>query len=93
MPSFLENVKLFQAPNGFKETTTVSPVRVEDVEFFKEGNYELSIEQLNTGKIAAYAMPPNGNDEDEVVVVDFNDEGPLPTFQKLAELCRKQHED
>lgn len=93
MTSFLENVKLFQAPNGFKETITVRPVRVEDVEFFKAGNYELSIEQLSTGKVAAYAMPPDGKDEDEVVVVDFNDKGPLSTFQKLAEMCRKQHEN
>lgn len=93
MPSFLKNVKLFQAPNGFKETTVVSNVRPEDVEFFESRNYQLSIEQLPTGVVAAYAMPPNGKDEDEIVVVDFNDEGPLSTFQKLAKMCRKQHEN
>lgn len=83
----LPNVRVYMPPNGNMQIITVTHINDEDAQFFIDGKYKVSIEQLRTGEMAAYALPPNGDDEDELCVVDFGD-GPHATFQKLVEMCK-----
>ncbi|WAK44689.1 hypothetical protein vBAmePPT11V19_00063 [Alteromonas phage vB_AmeP_PT11-V19] len=89
----IKNVKVYQPPKGMVDVIDITEVDEETSNFFNNNGYQVSVEQLNTGKVAVYAMPPSGKDEDEITLVDFKEEGPMVIFPLLAAMCKKAQQN
>ena len=62
-------VRYYKRPNGTVEMIDMTNIHSEDVEFFENGDYIVSMEELTTGDIAVYAYPADEDEDNEVLVL------------------------
>ena len=63
-------VRYYARPNRRMSEIEMSNIYLEDIEFFENGDYIVSMEELMTGDIAVYAYPSSEDEETEVCVLD-----------------------
>jgi hypothetical protein len=82
------DVNLYQPPDGKTSVICMRHIEPEDVEFFKNGKYIVSMESFSNGGIAVYAYPGSMDEVNEVIVLDRS-RSCRETMKELRELCEK----
>lgn len=66
-------VTVYKRPNGVSERTVITNIRKEDVDFFQNGGYSVSVEELSTGHFVLYSttglLDEDGEEHEELYVV------------------------
>lgn len=64
------SVRYYKRPNGTVEMIDMTNIYEEDIKFFENGDYIVSMEELTIGDIAVYAYPSSEDEETEICVLD-----------------------
>lgn len=91
------DVKYYTRPNGRISWIKMKNIDLEDAEFFKVNNLEVSMEDLMTGEIVVYSTTPVMDDEgepiEELVIISPEETTSHEAMKKLRKLVEKYYND
>ena len=82
-------VRYYARPNGRMREIEMSNIYQEDIDFFTENDIMVSLEELTTGDIVAYACPRSDVSEESEVMVFAGKRNCQETMKALREECEK----
>ena len=82
-------VRYYARPNGRMSELDMTNIYPEDVRFFVENTFQVSIEELSTGQFVVYACPRDDESEESEVMVFDNGRSCQETMKALREVCEK----
>lgn len=82
-------VRYYTRPNGHMRMIEMSNIYQEEIDFFTDNDIMVSLEELTTGAIVAYACPRDDESEESEVMVFDNGRSCQETMKALREECEK----
>jgi hypothetical protein len=83
-------VRYYARPNGRMREIEMSNIYQEDIDFFTKNDIMVSLEELTTGDIVAYACPRSDVSEESEVMVFAGKRNCQETMKALREECEKE---
>jgi len=83
-------VRYYARPNGRMREIEMSNIYQEDIDFFTENDIMVSLEELTTGDVVAYACPRSDLSEESEVMVFAGKRNCQDTMKALRKECEKE---
>lgn len=82
-------VRFYARPNGRMREIEMSNIYQEEIDFFTKNDIVVSLEELSTGSIVAYACPRSDPSDESEVMVFAGTRNCQETMKPLREECEK----